>query len=724
MQAMRFTRLRPNSLLVLFSVLLMLSGLVGAMAYQWINRASEADRMERQQILDSALRNFKNEFTGSIEEVPAGFRPVARVQREAKIESYVVEVFNHWRSTARRPELIKSLRIGTRAANGNLSIRRYLPDQSPTDQNQASASFASEEWLPSYGFYRDLLERRGNLQGPPVPLTGFAFAVIDGQPVYAFPLLAVTPSRPQPVHFDPPPRGHGPQRGPGPPRPGDRPLPREWGPGRRPPLVPPTGRPYGPNRPPPRGEFAPERGPGQPRQRPSPEGAGEPMPPGRRRPFAARPPQFDREQRLPPQLRNPARRRPVRGAPTPLPPRLIGWCFLELDREYIEQRLLPELRETHFSGAALSVYHLAVLAKDSPEPVFATDPGQSLEFWAGRDGEVPLLTSGINFGPGFDNPAPSPAGEEPPHLSLPSDAWHLTARHAEGSIEAVVQRSRRRDLAVGFGVLSLLLLSVSLLLLSTRRMRRLARRQMEFVAGVSHELRTPLSVIQSAGFNLGSGRVRGDERVQQYGSMIQSEGRRLGDMIEQILSYAGIQSGRKQYQFEEARVSDLIENAWKDYSQTFEEKGWQVETAIAGNLPAVRVDAGTIERAVQNLLQNALKYAADGKWLRISAVASGGRSPMVQITVADRGAGISPDDLPHIFEPFYRGRNVFASSIPGAGLGLSLLQRHLKAHGGRVTVDNKPGEGAAFTLHLPVGKMSSESSESSESGLHMTRQTR
>lgn len=423
------------------------------------------------------------------------------------------------------------------------------------------------------------------------------------------------------------------------------------------------------------------------------------------------------------------RRPPVPGIPMPLPPRLIGWCFLELDREYFEQRLLPELATRHFSGATLSSFHLAVLTGDPQQIIYATDAQLTVDQAQTKDGEILLFSPRANFGPAFENASPQSLADDkaiPPDTGAvavqesaampnsPADAWLLVARHRGGSIGAVVNGSRRRDLAVGFGVLSLLMLSVSLIILSTHRMRVLARRQMEFVAGVSHELRTPMSVIQSAGFNLGSGRVQGDDRVRQYGTMIQTEGRRLAEMVEQILSYAGIQSGRNRYQFAETKIAVLIEKVLKEYEPAFEEGGWQVEKQIDANLPLVSADATALESAIKNLLQNALKYAAAGKWLRVSASATSGRKPEVQITVEDHGSGIDPVDLPHIFSAFYRGREVLASATPGAGLGLSLLQRHLKAHGGRVTVETKKGAGAAFTLHLPVMK-SLESSESLES---------
>jgi signal transduction histidine kinase len=110
-----------------------------------------------------------------------------------------------------------------------------------------------------------------------------------------------------------------------------------------------------------------------------------------------------------------------------------------------------------------------------------------------------------------------------------------------------------------------------------------------------------------------------------------------------------------------------------------------------------------LESALKNLFENALKYAARGKWLSVTACAAQDRKGReVQITVADRGPGIAPKDLPHIFEPFYRGQSVNAATTSGTGLGLCLVERNLRALGGSVTVQSAPGDGTSFTLHLPV----------------------
>ena len=133
----------------------------------------------------------------------------------------------------------------------------------------------------------------------------------------------------------------------------------------------------------------------------------------------------------------------------------------------------------------------------------------------------------------------------------------------------------------------------------------------------------------------------------------------------------------------------------------FAEAGWQVEYEKDEPAPTVLADAPALESVVKNLLQNALKYADSGKQLRVNIRAHrNGRRNEAQITITDRGPGVAAKDLPHLFEPFYRGAAVMASPASGAGLGLSIVRKHVEAHRGRVTAvsDN----GATFTIHLPA----------------------
>ena len=393
---------------------------------------------------------------------------------------------------------------------------------------------------------------------------------------------------------------------------------------------------------------------------------------------------------------------------------VMGWYFIELDAQFIKQQLLPNLAERHFGGAALSRYRLAVVAGKPGQLIYASDPGLTLETFSNVDMTAPLFRPPGRFGFGFrsrggglpppdlmpgdpqseSRPPFNPASREASSVSA-GNSWQLLARHRLGSIEAEVSRTRRRNLAIGFGILLLMSGSIMTFMLSTQRARAVARQQMEFVAGISHELRTPLSVIQSAGFNLSHGVAVQSEKIQQYGTVIQTESKRLSDMLEQILNYAGIQSGGEHYQFQLTEVSPLLQKLLSEYQKTFEDKGWTVEQNIDEGLPPVLADIRALESAIRNLIENALKYASAGKWLRLTAATAHSRKEVV-VTVADRGPGIDPADLPHIFEPFYRGKKVLASSVPGAGLGLSLLQRYLKAHGGSVKLTNS--RGAALPL--------------------------
>jgi signal transduction histidine kinase len=240
---------------------------------------------------------------------------------------------------------------------------------------------------------------------------------------------------------------------------------------------------------------------------------------------------------------------------------------------------------------------------------------------------------------------------------------------------------------------------MSLLVLATRRAQRLAKQQMEFVAAVSHELRTPLAVIRSAAENLADGVVHDEARIRRYGEVMRTEGRRLTDMVEQILEFAGIQSGQRGFALRPVGVGPLVGDIVSASAPLIETAGLVVEFDMSDDLPPVLGDEPALRRVFQNLIDNAIKYGASGQSIRISARQSGGE---VSVTVADRGIGIDTADHTRIFEPFYRAADVVAAQVQGAGLGLSLVQRIVAAHGGRVTLKSAPREGSAFTVHLPA----------------------
>ncbi|MEO8436461.1 MAG: HAMP domain-containing sensor histidine kinase [Pyrinomonadaceae bacterium] len=621
MRAM-FDRVRRNWLVPGCVAALLLTVLAGVLQYRWINRVSDADRLQRREVRERTLRNFSGDFRDTLLRLLPFFRPPPDERNDAAFDSYITEITKRWHSTSDRPQLLASVSIGTQSDKG-VVFRRLQ-----TGDNQ----FKTEDWPNEFVLYRRILEERLRLPGgqPPLFPNGFAFEFFQGGPVLIFPLVTGAPPTP------------------------------EW---QRP------------------GSAMTESPPSQ-----------EPL-----------------EPRYLLQSLRPA---PRQGSVHV--PELRGWCFLEVDNDYLRQYLLPELVARHYGTG--DRYQVAVVASYPLSMIYGSDPTLTIGALSQVNAGIVLLDTNMQQG----RPGPPPPRRGPqPFLSGPQGlplaeiggnrggaddrAWLLVVKNKAGSLEVLVENARQHTLGFSLIIFVLLAGSSVMLMLATMRARRLAQQQMEFVAGVSHELRTPLTVIQSTSYNLSQGTIQDPGRVQQYGDVIQREARRLINQIERMLSFAGIQSGRRVYDPQPTNVTEIAERCLAEYAVPFAEDGWQIEQHFAEDLPLVVTDGPALESALKNLFENALKYAARGKWLSVTACAARERKGReVQITVADRGPGIAPKDLPHIFEPFYRGQSVTGATTSGAGLGLCLVERNLRALGGSVTVRSAPGDGTSFTLHLPV----------------------
>jgi signal transduction histidine kinase len=273
--------------------------------------------------------------------------------------------------------------------------------------------------------------------------------------------------------------------------------------------------------------------------------------------------------------------------------------------------------------------------------------------------------------------------------------WMLHAVHRSGSLDAKVERTRMRNLIVS-GV-TLLFLALAMLAVghALRRSQRLARMQLEFTAGVSHELRTPLAVIVSAGDNLAGGYVKEPARVREYGALVRDEGTRLTAMVDQVLRFSEYEADRMPLERRALLISDVLENLEREMRPIVERQGAEWEMTFEN--ATLSGDAAALHTAVRNLAENALRHGG-GKWVGVRAAGEGGA---VTFTVEDKGPGISPVDLPHLFEPFYRGVDSRAQQRKGSGLGLALVDRIARAHGGSVKASNRPDGGARFVLTIP-----------------------
>jgi signal transduction histidine kinase/type II secretory pathway pseudopilin PulG len=394
------------------------------------------------------------------------------------------------------------------------------------------------------------------------------------------------------------------------------------------------------------------------------------------------------------------------------------WIVIALDRNDVQNEILPALAQRYFRGTEGLDYQVAVTTdRNAGPPLYSSDAGFGNTEIADADGTMNIFVRlrGDGKGPPIhifhtpseeNGPAASVAVTWFPLLrDVGADQdWRLIVRHRRGgALGAFIADSRRRDLAISFGVLFLLVISMAILIFTSTRAQRLAKLQMDFVTAVSHELRTPLTVISSAAENIAHGVVEGKPQLEQYGSVIGAQARKLFEMVEQILLFAAIREGQQRYSLRPLEVPEIIEAALSGTAGLIRTAGFHVEQQIEPNLPRIVGDFPALSQCVQNLITNALKYGSEQKWIGIQArlAEHGVTGREIQISIADRGIGIAPEEIRHIFEPFYRSPSVTAAQIHGTGLGLPLAKSIVEAMKGQVTVKSAPKRGSTFTLHLP-----------------------
>ncbi len=227
----------------------------------------------------------------------------------------------------------------------------------------------------------------------------------------------------------------------------------------------------------------------------------------------------------------------------------------------------------------------------------------------------------------------------------------------------------------------------------------LSRLQTEFVNKVSHELRTPLTSIRMFVETLQMGRLPDSERQREALAIIAEETARLSALINRLLDWARMESGRRSYQMRREPVEPILDEALHRIEPQLLVEPAQVTKSVEGSLPDVVVDREALAEAVLNLLQNAHKYTGPDKRIGVTARRSGAS---VLVSVADNGPGIRPPDQKRIFDKFYRAKDPLDRHIEGTGLGLSMVKHIVGAHGGSVWVSSPPGEGATFTIALPA----------------------
>lgn len=249
-------------------------------------------------------------------------------------------------------------------------------------------------------------------------------------------------------------------------------------------------------------------------------------------------------------------------------------------------------------------------------------------------------------------------------------------------------------------VLSVTLFGAYLLWRDVRREVLMAEMRSHFVSSVSHELKTPLTAIRMFAETMRLGRAKDMNTQMEYLDTIVNESERLTRLLNNVLDFSKIEQGKRTYHSSPASLPEIVRTAARAMEYPLKQQGFALDVRIDESLPRIRVDRDAIEQAVLNLLSNAMKYSGESRSIDLKAQREGDCA-VVQVT--DRGVGIDPKDQARIFEKFYRVPTRENQSLPGTGLGLSLVAHIAKAHGGSVRVESAPGEGSTFSIILPLG---------------------
>jgi signal transduction histidine kinase len=251
-----------------------------------------------------------------------------------------------------------------------------------------------------------------------------------------------------------------------------------------------------------------------------------------------------------------------------------------------------------------------------------------------------------------------------------------------------------------------LIAAITLMLRTASREMKLTQMKADFVSNVSHELRTPLASIRVMAELLNLGRINQPDRVREYGAYIESEGRRLTQVINNILDFSRIESGRKLFHFELCDLKEVLNGALETLGVHLKQNGFTLTyEAPPHALPKVVLDPDAIALALTNLLDNAIKYSGSEREIAVRLMQA---ENFLAIAVTDRGVGIAAEEHEKIFEKFYRVSTGLVHDVKGSGLGLSLVKHIVLAHNGKITVQSKPGAGSTFTIYLPITNQGSE----------------
>lgn len=375
---------------------------------------------------------------------------------------------------------------------------------------------------------------------------------------------------------------------------------------------------------------------------------------------------------------------------------------LKLDRPPLDElrHLHKVVREkayllSHWQQTQGDRQFLVVVWHDVPRivhdlfPALYSDVQQSRVNVVDSDGKIvfgpPLSRGGLTLGRQFAT-------------TLYKWTLNVTMNSAEELAAAVARRRLLEMVLVGLSSV-VVIAGLFVILVAAERERRLSNLKSEFVANVSHELKTPLALVRMFGELLQTGRADTEQKRKQYLSIIVNESDRLNALIENVLDFAKVERGQAAYEFSPGGLAEAVGRAVEACRVRAEREGVTL-TLSCEPTPELMLDERAVEIAVINLVDNALKYAPEGKSIAVEVRPAGAGA---EVRVTDQGPGIPAEDRKRIFERFVRGKTASGKQVRGSGIGLALVKHIAEAHRGGISVEDAPPHGSVFTLRLVGG---------------------
>lgn len=286
------------------------------------------------------------------------------------------------------------------------------------------------------------------------------------------------------------------------------------------------------------------------------------------------------------------------------------------------------------------------------------------------------------------------AVDHPPDLT--QRLWRVTANAGADPMLASAARGSHRTLVVVAAAVIALGIGLVITVRAARGSAALAAVRSDFVSTVTHELKTPLATIRSVGEMLVRDRVKTPQDLQKYARILVQEENRLSRLVNNLLAYARVTDVADIYSFEQQDPAELVAEAVLGFRRQLTGREYQLEVDVPPDLPSIRADRTAIVLALDNLIDNAIRYSIPPPHVSVTARAADAH---VQLEIVDRGVGIPQSELPQVRRRFMRGRNARSG---GSGLGLAIVSRITEDHNGRVDIASEVGVGTKVTLNLPA----------------------